>query len=116
MLGNGERASCIILEGIPGIGKSTFSWHIAVSWAQQEILHGYHLVVLLCLRDERVQRIKYVSDLFYHHDQTTEEHETVVQWIKSRRGDGVMMVLDGYDELSAFSSAVSETADIIYLC
>ncbi|KAL5503432.1 hypothetical protein EMCRGX_G010383 [Ephydatia muelleri] len=63
------------------------------------------------IRDERVQRIKYVSDLFYHHDQTTEEHETVVQWIKSGRGDGVMMVLDGYDELAAFSSAVKYSTD-----
>eukprot|EP00731_Ephydatia_muelleri_P007421 Em0003g1669a len=57
------------------------------TFIRRSFMAGYHLVVLLCLRDERVQRIKYVSDLFYHHDQTTEEHETVVQWIKSGRGD-----------------------------
>ena len=113
LLGKGQRARCIIVEGIPGIGKSTFSWHLGVCWAQKEILHGYHLVVLLRLRDERVQRTKCVSDLFYHHDQTTEEQETVVHWIKSRRGDGVMMVLDGYDELSSHLQTSSIFADII---
>ena len=111
MLGDGERASCIIVEGIPGIGKSTFSWHLGVCWAQNEILHGYHLVVLLRLRDERVQRAKYVSDLFYHHDQTTQQ--SVVQWITSCEGDGVMMVLDGYDELPSHLQTSSIFADII---
>ena len=103
----------IIVEGIPGIGKSTFSWHLGVSWAQKEILHGYHLVVLLRFRDERVQRAKCVSDLFYCPDQTAQEHEAVVDWIRSHGGDGVMLVLDGYDELSSCLQTSSIFADII---
>eukprot|EP00731_Ephydatia_muelleri_P002922 Em0001g2922a len=111
VLGDGERAKCIIVEGIPGIGKSTFSWHLGVCWTQKEILHDYHLVVLLRLRDERVQHAKCVSDLFYHYDQTT--REAVVQWITSCEGDGVMMVLDGYDELSPDLQKSSIFANII---
>ena len=106
-----KRTRCIVVEGIPGIGKSTFSWHLGVSWAQKEILHGYHLVVLLRFRDERVQRAKCVSDLFYHHDQATQQ--SVVQWVTSREGDGVMLVLDGYDELSSHLQTSSIFADII---
>ena len=111
MIGDGERARCIIVEGISGIGKSTFSWHLGVGWAQKEILHGYHLVVLLRFRDERVQHAKCVSDLFYHHDQATQQ--SVVQWVTSREGDGVMLVLDGYDELSSHLQTSSIFADII---
>ncbi|KAL5503492.1 hypothetical protein EMCRGX_G010449, partial [Ephydatia muelleri] len=85
LLENGERASCIIVEGIPGIGKSTFSWHLGVSWAQKEILHGYHLVVLLRLRDESVKNAKNISDLFRYKEQAPHEHEAVVDWIRSRR-------------------------------
>ena len=110
-LGDGERAKCVIVEGIPGIGKSTFSWHLGVCWTQKAILHDYHLVVLLRLRDERVQHAKCVSDLFYHYDQTT--REAVVQWITSCEGDGLMMVLDGYDELSPDLQTSSIFADII---
>ena len=111
VLGDGQRARCVIVEGIPGIGKSTFSWHLGVCWAQKEILHDYHLVVLLRLRDESVQHAKCVSDLFYHYDQTT--REAVVQWITSCEGDGVMMVLDGYDELSPDLQKSSIFANII---
>ena len=99
------------MEGIPGIGKSTFSWHLGVCWAQKEILHDYHLVVLLRLRDERVQHAKCVSDLFYHHDQII--REAVVQWIASREGEGVMLVLDGHDELSSDLQKSSIFVDII---
>ena len=113
LLGDGKRARCIIVEGIPGIGKSTFSWHLGVCWAQKEILHDYHLVVLLRVRDERVQHAKCVSDLFCYKEQPKQEHEAVMEWIKSNKGDGVMMVLDGYDELSADLQTSSIFADII---
>ena len=113
MLRDGERASCIIVEGIPGIGKSTFSWHFGVCWSQKEILHGYHLVVLLRLRDESVQNAKDISDLFRYKGQAPQEHEAVVDWIRSQDGDGVMMVLDGYDELSSHLQTSSIFADII---
>ena len=107
------KAKCIIVEGIPGIGKSTFSWHLGVSWAQKKILHDYHLVALLRLRDQSVLRAKCVSDLFYCPDQTAQEHEAVVEWIRSHEGDGVMLVLDGYDELSSYLQTSSIFADII---
>eukprot|EP00731_Ephydatia_muelleri_P002875 Em0001g2875a len=113
VLGDGERARCIIVEGIPGIGKSTFSWHLGVCWAQKEILHDYHLVVLLRLRDERMQHAKCVSDLFRYKEQPKQEHEAVMEWINSNKGDGVMMVLDGYDELATDLQTSSIFADII---
>eukprot|EP00731_Ephydatia_muelleri_P002887 Em0001g2887a len=113
VLGDGERARCIIVEGIPGIGKSTFSWHLGVCWAHKEILHDYHLVVLLRLRDERVQHAKCVSDLFRYEEQPKQEHEAVMEWINSNKGDGVMMVLDGYDELSPDLQKSSIFANII---
>eukprot|EP00731_Ephydatia_muelleri_P027446 Em0019g319a len=110
VLGDGERARCIVVVGIPGIGKSTFSWHLGVRWAKKEILKDYDLVVLLRLRDERVQHAKCVSDLFYHYSSTP---EAVVQWITSCDGNGVMMILDGYDELSPDLQTSSIYADII---
>ena len=113
VLRDGKRARCIIVEGIPGIGKSTFSWHLGVCWAQKEILHDYHLVVLLRLRDERVQHAKCVSDLFRYKEQPKQEHEAVMEWINSNKGDGVMMVLDGYDELSPDLQISSIFANII---
>ena len=113
VLRDGERARCVIVEGIPGIGKSTFSWYLGVCWAEKKIFHDYHLVVLLRLRDERVQHAKCVSDLFRYKEQPKQEHEAVMEWINCNKGDGVMMVLDGYDELSTHLQTSSIFADII---
>ena len=45
--------------------------------------------------------------------QTAQEHDALVDWIRSREGDGVMLVLDSYDELSSHLQASSIFADII---
>ena len=101
------------MEGTPGIGKSTFCWHLGVRWAQKEILLDYHLVVLLHLRDKRVQEAKCLSDLFYYKEQEPQEHKTVVRWMKKCGGHGVMLVLDGFDELPSHLQTSSIFADII---
>ena len=46
-----------------------------------------------------MKNAKKIADLFRYKEQDSDEHKAVVKWIRSRRGDGVMMVLDGYDEL-----------------
>ena len=58
-----------------------------------------------------MQRAKSVSDLFYHHDPATQQ--SVVQWITSCEGDGVMLILDGFDELPSYLQISSIFADII---
>ena len=101
------------MEGTPGIGKSTFCWHLGVRWARNEILLDYHLVFLLRLRDKRVQEAECLSDLFYNKEQEPHEHETVVRWMKKCGGHGVMLVLDGFDELPSHLQTSSIFADII---
>ena len=54
-----------------------------------------------------------ISDLFRYKEQKSEEHVAVVEWISSRGGDGVMMVLDGYDELPNHLQTTSIFAEII---
>ena len=56
----------LLIEGAPGIGKSTFAWEICRKWGQHQLFNEYSLVVLLRFRDKRVQEAKSVSDLFYY--------------------------------------------------
>ena len=60
-----------------------------------------------------MKNAKKISDIFRYKEQAPHEHEAVVDWIRSRRGDGVMMVLDGYDELPYHLQTSSIFADII---
>ena len=94
---DGTLAKLILVEGAPGIGKTTFSWKVCRKWAKGKILQEYRLVVLLRLRDERVQEIKCVADLFYHSDH--ELQNSVAKEIQYHNGESVFLLFEGYDEL-----------------
>ena len=58
------RRRCILVEGAPGVGKSTFAWKLCQQWSKGRVLQQYRLVVLLRLREKRVRETKAASDLF----------------------------------------------------
>ena len=60
-------------------------------------MREYGLVVLLRLRDKRVQEVKYVADLFYHDDH--ELQKSVAKEILYHQGKSVLLLYEGYDEL-----------------
>ena len=90
---------CILVEGAPGVGKSTFAWKLCRKWSKGKLLQQYRLVVLLRLRDKRVREAVSVSDLFYFYNRQIQQ--TVVQEIQATGGRGVLLLFEGYDELPA---------------
>ena len=90
---------CILVEGAPGVGKSTFAWKLCRKWSKGKLLQQYRLVVLLRLRDKRVREAKTVSDLFYYYNHSIQQ--TVVEEIQATGGRGVLLLFEGYDELPA---------------
>eukprot|EP00731_Ephydatia_muelleri_P004541 Em0002g717a len=96
---DGALASCIIVQGIPGVGKSTLAWQLGRRWGKKEILQHFQLVIVLRLRDERVQKAHTISELFCHPNKVIQE--SVVEWMASTLGEDVLLILDGYDELSS---------------
>ena len=93
----GKRLKCVLVEGGPGVGKSTFSWELCKRWGEGQLFQEYSTVVLLRLRDESVQTATRLSDLFYYSDEEVQK-QIVLEVIKSQ-GKGVLIVLDGADEL-----------------
>ena len=59
-----------LVEGAPGVGKSTFAWEFCRRWERGEIAQQYQLVLLLRLRDERMSSAKSLKDLIYHSSET----------------------------------------------
>ena len=90
---------CILVEGAPGVGKSTFVWKLCRKWSKGKLLQQYRLVVLLRLRDKKVREAKNVSDLFYCCNHLIQQ--TVVEEMQATGGRGVLMLFEGYDELPA---------------
>ena len=96
-LEDGSLPKCILVEGAPGVGKSTFAWELCGKWGKGEMLQQYKLVVLLRLREKKVRKAKTVEDLFRYHNKRV--RQAVVEEIEQTGGKGVLLLLEGYDEL-----------------
>ena len=93
----GDNRKVVLLEGAPGSGKSTLALHICQEWADGKLFQEYNIVVLVRLRDPLIRKAKRVADLLPCIDQ--EMAESVQTAIKDKQGEGVLWVLDGWDEL-----------------
>ena len=92
----GENCECVLVEGGPGMGKSTLAWQVCHRWGRRELFDQYSTVLLLPLRDERVQQAKQVEDLFFHlRDKKAQKQ--VKRGINN--GRDTLIILDGLDEL-----------------
>ena len=96
-LPDGSQPKCILVEGAPGVGKSTLAWKLCRKWGKGKFLLQYRLVVLLRLRDRSVRAAKDIADLFRYHDHQIQQ--TAVEEIQRTAGKGVLLLFDGYDEL-----------------
>ena len=93
----GEKQECALVEGAPGVGKTTLSWEVCKRWAEGNLFKQYSLLLLLRLRDERVQNAVALRDLvLYPHE---EELEGITQYLKSTNGTHTLILLEGLDEL-----------------
>ena len=87
----------VLVEGAPGVGKSTFAWEFCRRWERGEIAQQYQLVLLLRLRDERMSRAKSLNDLIYHPSESV--CQAVVEELESTLGVNTLIILEGFDEL-----------------
>ena len=94
---NGSHSKCILVEGVPGVGKSTFAWKLCHMWGREKALQQYKLVVLLRLRDRSVRGARCVSDLFQYHNNQVQQ--AAVDVIQRTGGKGLLLLFEGYDEL-----------------
>ena len=79
----------VLMEGAPGIGKSTLAWELC-----RKSMRQYSLVVLLRLREVKVQNI---SQLFCEYE--SEDKKSLVKEVAKSQGRDILFILDGFDEL-----------------
>lgn len=111
-LEEGTHLECVLLEGAPGVGKSTFVWELCRQWAEGKILQHYKLVILLRLQDKRVQTGKHLADMFPYSDEQ-EEKKVVFKEIRDKQGANTLIILDSLDEIPDFLSKSPVLRDFI---
>ena len=88
----------IVVEGAPGVGKSTFAWEFCRRWERGEIAQQYQLVLLLRLRDDRMSIANGLEDLIYH--PRPDICQGVLHDLLGNGGVNTLIILEGFDELS----------------
>ena len=84
----------ILIEGAPGSGKSTLTVHICQRWGKGELFQQFTVVIVVQLRDPAVQGAQTIADLL-----PVENAEEIAAELIATNGRGVLLVLDGWDEL-----------------
>ena len=93
-----KLADNILVEGAPGVGKTTFAWKMSQEWAIGQLLQEWSIVLLVQLRDQGVREAKTLYDLLYHPDPAV--RQSICDEIMGNYGKSVLVIIDGYDELS----------------
>ena len=91
-------AHFVLIEGSAGIGKSTLCWQLCRLWLEGKLQHEWDLMVLVEIRNEDTRKAISIYDLLYHPDDRI--RQSIAQEIQKRQGKGLMIIFDGYDELS----------------
>ncbi len=92
-----DRRKFVLIEGAPGSGKSTLALHICQEWAEGKLFQEFDIAILVRLRDPLVREAKIIEDLLPCRKST--QASQIGDHILETDGEGVLWVLDGWDEL-----------------
>ena len=93
---DGTLQNCVLIEGAPGVGKTTLACILCKRWINRELLLQYSLVLLLRLCDRSVREAKTIADLFRHPDKVVQN--AVAVEVEKCYGNRVAFIFEGFDE------------------
>ena len=98
-----KKSKLVVISGAPGVGKSTLAKKLCQDITNKMSDHEYELVLLVELRDliafkdlEEDFELHHLLQLFCS---TKVEASKLVNEMQANGGRGVLLILDGYDEL-----------------
>uniref|UniRef100_A0A1X7U245 NACHT domain-containing protein n=3 Tax=Amphimedon queenslandica TaxID=400682 RepID=A0A1X7U245_AMPQE len=101
----------VVIDGPPGIGKTTLCRKLLNMWSNGPLVHQQYDLVLYCpLRNSKIATATSLADLFVRQ---LNRYKNVPEWFEERDGEGLLIIFDGWDELSDQLRQSSLAASII---
>ena len=102
--GSQEKARMVLVEGSPGIGKTTFCLKIANDWARKTIpkIHDFpvfKLILLLKCRDMDGDVMQAIDDQLLPEDIMEKKKKLLDYIMNEKKQEKILIILDGLDEL-----------------
>ena len=102
----------VVIDGPPGIGKTTLCRKLLNMWSNGTLVHQQYDLVLYCpLRNSKIATATTLADLFEYKSSKVSK---LADWLSDRDGEGLLIILDGWDELSEQLRQSSLAASIIH--
>ena len=110
-----KKLKFILIEGEPGIGKSTLAIELVLRWANtsDKFLNEYRIVIFIQLRIQAYQNAESIAELFIEVKDLIEAEDQDINMtrlnseVKKGKGADVLWILDGFDELPHNSKSLS---------
>ena len=93
------QAPKVLMDGAPGIGKTTLTRKACIDWAKSSTFERFDLVLLIPLREARYRKAKEFKDFFVIGDDSEIKQKAIVH-VQKNDGENILLIFDGYDELS----------------
>ena len=110
--GNGFRKG-VLVEGVPGIGKTTLVKRMCYDWANGNFAQDSKVVIHVVLRSLPKQDDLSIEDMVLTSVNNKNVAADIAQYVNKYLGDGVIFILDGFDEMSEGMRKFSIVRDIL---
>ena len=92
-----ESDRVTIVNGGPGTGKTTLAKKLRREWANRQLFSDTRLTLYVPLREPMARLSENIDDLLGHFGEHCNEGDRAL--VKANEGEGVLFILDGWDEL-----------------